>query len=660
MIRGLFVTGTDTGVGKTTVACRLARALRARGLDVGVMKPVETGCGPELVPADALLLREAAGSPDPLEAICPCRYVEPLAPAVAARLAGAVAPDLDQMATLARELAARHEVLLIEGAGGALVPLDERHMVADLIRRLDVPALIVARAGLGTLNHTLLTVEALRSRGNAIAGIVLNAFGPEDPSMDTNPEELVRLTGLPVFTQDIDLDLLLTRVPTGSKARAEALEAADKAHLWHPFTQMADFVAEPQLVIDRGDGCMLYDAEGNGYLDGTSSLWVNLHGHRHPAIDRAVTTQLARLGHSTMLGLGNAPAVELAEALVRIAPVGLTRVFYSDNGSTAVECALKMAFQHWRQVGRPERRRFLALTEAYHGDTLGAVSVGGIDTFHRVFDPLLFPVEHVEPTVAALEAAFQAHGPELAGVVMEPLVQGAAGMRILPDGLLRAARELCDRHDTFLILDEVATGFGRTGTMFACEQEGVVPDLMAIAKGLTGGYLPLAATLTTDRVYRGFLGDYGALRTFFHGHSYTGNPLACAAALANLRVFEDEATLVRLQPKIARLSALLGELAARPNVGEVRQRGFMAAVELIRSDGTPFDWEQKAGIRVCRQARRLGALLRPIGNAVILMPPLAITEADLERLVRILAGAIAAAFLWPDCPGPRTGAALSS
>ena len=295
------------------------------------------------------------------------------------------------------------------------------------------------------------------------------------------------------------------------------LVAADRKHLWHPFTQQQCWVGEEPVIVESADRCELVDVEGRHYIDGVSSLWCNVHGHRHPLIDIAVREQMDHVSHSTLLGLSHRPAIELAARLVEIAPPGLTRVFYSDSGSTAVEIALKMAFQYWRQRGEP-RTRFVALREAYHGDTIGSVSVGGIDLFHSTFRPLLFDALRAEPGDAAdMERLLSAHAGEVAAVIVEPLVQGAAGMLVHPDGYLRRVRELCDRFGVLLICDEVATGFGRTGRMFACEHEGVAPDLMCVAKGITGGYLPLAATLATERIYDGFLGRHEELRTFFHG-----------------------------------------------------------------------------------------------------------------------------------------------
>jgi adenosylmethionine---8-amino-7-oxononanoate aminotransferase len=423
------------------------------------------------------------------------------------------------------------------------------------------------------------------------------------------------------------------------------LAAADRTHLWHPFTQQRGWVEEDPLIVEAGDGTDLIDVSGRRYIDGVSSLWCNVHGHRHPRIDAAVRDQLDRIAHSTMLGLTHRPGIELARRLTELAPPGLTRVFYSDSGSTAAEIALKMAFQYWRQRGE-ERPRFVALDMAYHGDTIGSVSVGGIDLFHSLYRPLLFDTLKAKPgDLGEMERILTAHAGEVAAVVMEPLVQGAAGMLVHPEGYLRGVRELCDRHGVLLILDEVATGFGRTGRMFAFEHEQVAPDLLCLAKGITGGYLPLAATLTTERIYEGFLGEFEEFRAFFHGHTYTGNPLACAAALATLDVFEEERTLERLQPKIELLAELLDPLAAHPAVREVRRRGFMTGIEL---EEHPL--AVRMGHRVTLEARRRGAIVRPLGDVVVLMPPLSIAEADLRRLVEITAQAIGAATATASLP----------
>jgi adenosylmethionine---8-amino-7-oxononanoate aminotransferase len=432
------------------------------------------------------------------------------------------------------------------------------------------------------------------------------------------------------------------------------LVAADRAHLWHPFTQQQGWVEEEPLIVERAEGTNLIDADGRRYIDGVSSLWCNVHGHCHPRIDAAVRDQLDRVAHSTMLGLSHRPAIELAQRLVELAPPGLTRVFYSDSGSTATEIALKMAYQYWRQRGE-QRTKFVSLRMAYHGDTIGSVSVGGIDLFHAAYRPLLFDTLQAEPGDASrMDSLLKQYQGEVAAVIMEPLVQGAAGMLVHPEGYLRRVRELCHRHDTLLVLDEVATGFGRTGRMFACEHEGVAPDLLCVAKGITGGYLPLAATLGTEEIYEGFLGRFEEFRTFFHGHTYTGNPLACAAALASLDVFEEERTLEHLQRKIELLEQLLEPIAARSEVAEVRRRGFMTGIELAEQ---PL--AARMGHQVTLEARRRGAIIRPLGDVVVLMPPLSISEGELTRLVAITAEAIDAAMASAAASAPPASASLA-
>ncbi|MFQ5991137.1 MAG: adenosylmethionine--8-amino-7-oxononanoate transaminase [Nitrospiraceae bacterium] len=444
--------------------------------------------------------------------------------------------------------------------------------------------------------------------------------------------------------------------------RRKRLADWDRRHVWHPFTQMQEWEEQEPLIIERGHGPYLFDSQGRKYLDGVSSLWVNVHGHQHPALDRAIRAQLQKVAHSTLLGASNPPAIELARELVKLAPSGLTRVFYSDDGSTAVEVALKMAAQYWQQLS-PEtapKRAFVHLQLAYHGDTVGAMSVGGVDLFHDRFRSLCFPARAVDPPYCyrcplaltypscamacldPIEALLKRDHREIAALVIEPLVQAVAGMLTAPPGYLTRIRELCTQYEVLLIADEVATGFGRTGRMFACDHEGVTPDLMAISKSLTGGYLPLAATLATEEIYRAFLGKYEEWKTFFHGHSYTGNPLGCAVALANLDVFRKERTLGRMRPRIGFLTRLLAPLRQMDHVGDVRQRGYMVGIELVqdRARRTPYPLAARIGHRVTMAAREHGLLIRPLGNVVVLMPPLATKPKELTRMVKILGQSI--------------------
>lgn len=442
----------------------------------------------------------------------------------------------------------------------------------------------------------------------------------------------------------------------------EQLREWDRTLLWHPFTQMAEY--EP-LILESGRGCLLVDLDGNQYIDGVSSLWCNVHGHRHPRLDAAVREQLDRVAHVTSLGASNPTTIKLARRLADLAPAGLEHVFFSDDGATAVEVAVKMAFQYWRQRSdpRPEKTCYVALGQAYHGDTLGSVSVGGVERFHAMFEPLLFETIRLpapdtyrmprgvtgetllDHALDELECVLRDHHRRIAALVIEPLVQAAAGMIVHPSGYLRGVRERTRRYDVLLIADEVAVGMGRTGRMFACEHEQVTPDFLCLAKGLTGGYLPLAATLATDEIWRAFLGEYSQSRTFFHGHTYGGNPLGAAAALATLEVFEKEQTLARLPEKIDRLGQHLRRIGRLPHVGHVRQRGLMAGIELVRDRAAkqPYPWAEKRGIRVCDYARDQGVLLRPLGNVIVIMPPLAISLAQLDRIAEAVEGGIVAA-----------------
>lgn len=419
----------------------------------------------------------------------------------------------------------------------------------------------------------------------------------------------------------------------------KVLAELDKAHCWHPFTQMQAWCEEghePIVLVD-GEGAILRDSEGREYLDGNSSIWTNIHGHRHPRITAAIREQLDRVAHTSFLGTTNAPAARLAGELAGLLPESpLPRVFYSDDGSTAVEAAIKMAVQFWQLSGSPGRRKFVAFDHAYHGDTAGAASLGGIGTFHARFAGHQFPVERISDP----DDLDSLPGDEIAGVIIEPLVQGAAGIRVWPKGLLRRLREKCDAMGTLLILDEVLTGFGRTGTMFACEQECVVPDFLCLAKGLTGGYLPLAATMTTEKIFSAFLGTFAEQKTFYYGHSYTGNALGCAAALANIAIFREERVLESLAPKILKLSTLLDRLQDLPFVHEIRRCGFIAGIEVRTPSGTAFPWEARTGGRICEAARKHGLLTRPVLDTIVLMPPLCTSEGQLELAVEALRSAI--------------------
>lgn len=415
---------------------------------------------------------------------------------------------------------------------------------------------------------------------------------------------------------------------------SDELARLDKTHLWHPFTPMRDWCADDHepLMLVSGKGCTLRDQHGREYLDGNSSIWTNIHGHQHPTMNAALHEQAGRIAHTSFLGFTNPPAIQLAKELVDLFPGGkLSRVFYSDDGSTAIEVAVRMALQYWRQNGQPERDTIIAFDRAYHGDTLGAASLGGIPIFKGSADTFGYRVMRATD-LDALDRLVADDRTRIAAIIIEPLIQGAAGMRLWPTGMLRALDAWCRGTDAFLILDEVMTGFGRTGKMFACEHEGIVPDFIALAKGLTGGYLPLAATLTTERVFEGFLGEGN---TFFYGHSYCGSQLGCAAALASLRIFREECVIEKLPPKISHLASQLADLAKLPHVKATRQCGLIAAIDI----DAPSDL--RTGARICLAARQHGLLTRPVLNTLVLMPPLCVTTDELTAMASALRKAIA-------------------
>ncbi|MFC1667980.1 adenosylmethionine--8-amino-7-oxononanoate transaminase [Chlamydiota bacterium] len=434
------------------------------------------------------------------------------------------------------------------------------------------------------------------------------------------------------------------------------LEKWDKEFIWHPFTQMKDWINDDISIIEKGEGVYLYDTHGRRYIDGISSLWVNVHGHRHPTINNAIKDQLDKISHSTLLGLSNVPSILLAKKLVEITPSSLKKVFFSDNGSTAVEVALKMAYQACQQRGLKKKKYFISFENAYHGDTIGSVSVGGMDLFHKIYKPFLFNVlrcpapycYHCDNKIIVPHCAYNClqkvssilaeKADEIIGVIVEPMIQCAAGMLTQPSGFMTELKSLCERYSVMLLVDEVATGFGRTGNMFACNHENIDPDILVLAKGLTGGYLPIAATLTSQEIYDAFYGDYNEQKTFFHGHTYTGNPLGCVAAIKSLELFEKEKTLEKLQPKIACTEEALQPFYELAHVGDIRQCGFMVGIELVKDKERriPYNWDEKIGIKVIQEARKRGVIIRPLGNVIVMMPPLVITLSQLEELLNVI------------------------
>lgn len=439
-----------------------------------------------------------------------------------------------------------------------------------------------------------------------------------------------------------------------------ALAARDLRVLWHPCTQMKDHETLPLIAIRRGEGAWLEDFDGKRYLDAVSSWWVNLFGHANPRINAALGDQLKQLEHVIFAGFTHEPAVRLSEQLVALTPPGLSRCFLADNGSAAVEVAIKMSFHYWRNRGRPRKSRFITLANSYHGETLGALAVGNVELYKSLYKPLLMEVltapspdcylresgesweSHSLRQFQHMERMLADHADEVAAVIVEPLVQCAGGMRMYHPVYLSRLRDACSRYGVHLIADEIAVGFGRTGTLFACEQAAITPDFMCVSKGLTGGYLPLSAVLTTDEIYAAFYDDYVNLTAFLHSHSYTGNPLACAAALATLDIFATENTVERNRPKAAYLGRRARELEDHAHVTEVRQCGMIVAIEFAKDRRTrePYPWTERRGQRIYRYSLDQGVLLRPIGNVVYFMPPYIVDEAEMDLMVRVAADGI--------------------
>jgi adenosylmethionine-8-amino-7-oxononanoate aminotransferase len=441
------------------------------------------------------------------------------------------------------------------------------------------------------------------------------------------------------------------------------IAARDLAVVWHPCTQMKDHERLPLIPIARGEGVWLTDFDGKRYLDGISSWWVNLFGHANPRINAAVHAQLERLPHALLAGFTHEPVLELSEKLVRLLPAGLTRCFYADNGSAAVEVAVKMSFHYWHNLGRTKKRRFITLANSYHGETLGALAVGDVELYKKVYQPLLMDVitvptpdchlrapgesweAHSRRMFGAMEQALEAHADEVAAVIVEPLVQCAGSMRMYHPVYLKLLREACDRHGVLLIADEIAVGFGRTGTMFACQQAGIRPDFICLSKGLTGGYLPLSVVVTTEPIYQAFYDDYTKLTAFLHSHSYTGNPLACAAALGTLAIFESDDVIAKNRVLAKWMADATADLADHPRVAEVRQTGMILAIEFVKdcATGERYDWRERRGLKAYEYALSQGALLRPIGNVIYLMPPYVIEPGQIDWLAGVARGAVDAA-----------------
>ncbi len=668
--QGIFITGTDTDIGKTISTFVLGTLFQEKNINVGVMKPIQ--CSGQ----DSVFLKSSLNLDDKIDDINPFFAKDPISPHLAFKRSRKRI-NIEKIKRIYQSLLEKYDVVLVEGAGGLSVPIKDNYLMSDLAKDLDLDVVIISSFKLGTINHTLLTVEQARDKGLSVRGVIFNESTRIKKSIveETNPEAIkvfgkVSILGcipyLKNFTKSEVLKMCRRKINLPSilrrsrKSLAKKCEQDDKKYLWHPFTQMQDWLKADPLIIDSARGCYLKDVKGQEYLDGISSLWVNVHGHQNKKINEAIKKQLNKLEHSTLLGLSNVPAIEFSKKLISVVPKGLKKVFYSDSGSTAVEIALKMAYQYWQNIGKKKKTNIIHFSNSYHGDTLGSVSVGGINLFHEVYRHLIlktiqWPVPKADAfgnsiqfkkdflkSINKLEVFLRKSGSKIAVLIVEPLVQGAAGMIVWPDGILKRLSIMCKKYNVLFIADEVATGFGRTGKMFACQHEKVIPDILCLAKGISAGYLPLAATVTTEKIYEGFLFDYKDQKTFFHGHTYTGNPLACAAANANLDIFKSERTIEKLQGKIAFLEKELKKFKSLDHVGAIRQKGFMVGIEIVKDkkNKKEYQWEERKGTEVCQKAREMNVILRPLGNVVVLMPPLSITRKELKELCSVAYRAI--------------------
>ena len=665
--RIVAIVGTDTGVGKTVVTTGLIGALLHDSISVDACKPIASGVEAGSAGEDAALIAAALGRTAADYALL--TFVAPRSPKAAAAAEGRRI-NVDSLATTIRQRAeaANTDFLLVEGVGGVLVPLDDDHTVLDLVRSLGAPTIVVGRAGLGTINHTALTIRACRDAGVRVTGVILSALEPIDPLFaKENAEQIaqqcdIAVVGVLSFIEDPRDPVVLAgavHALPGYQHLVRELQTipstarvvdADHRHVWHPFTQTTEWLEESPLVIERGEGSWLIDADGKRYLDGVASLWANVHGHAHPRLDRAVREQMGRVAHSTFLGQTHAPGALLAEELTAVLPDALTRVFYGESGASSVEVALRFALLAQRYRGQEQRIKFVSLQDSYHGDTAGAVSVGFSETFHRGLNPLLFDALRVPPpqlvgeeaSLAAMRKTFAEHGNSVAALILEPRMQGAAGMWPHSDSWLREATSIAHNHGAIVICDEVATGFGRTGDLFANKGAGIMPDIVCLGKGLTGGYLPLSATVTTEELFDLFSAPYAEHRTLYYGHTYAANPMACAAARESLRIFQDDDVMSHARRLADTLARLLREVADFDSVREVRQRGVMVGIELAQPDGTAFSADSRIGRQVTLAARERGVIIRPLGDVVVLNPPLCLTEAEVDVLVSAVEESIVA------------------
>ncbi|MFH1798686.1 MAG: adenosylmethionine--8-amino-7-oxononanoate transaminase [Candidatus Omnitrophota bacterium] len=684
--KSIFVTGTDTGVGKTVVTGLLGRFFVEKGLNVITQKWIQTGCkdfSEDVYTHLRLMGKKRRDIKNYLEDVSPYALKFPASPHLSA-LSENARIESEKIEKSFQNLTRAFDYVLVEGAGGALVPLNEETLIIDIVKKLHLPVLIVAENKLGAINHTLLTIEALKKRNIQIIGIIFNRISNRENEiiLKDNLKIVEKISKIKVLgelfyseenedlygefkligeevSKNRDSDLFffpsLNEKNRSLSLFLPSLIQKDLKYIWHPYTQMKDCEFSPPIPIAKAEGIKLYDYDGKFYYDTISSWWCNVHGHNHPVIKAAIKEQLDRFEHVLFAGFTHKPAIDLAEKLVSITPKNLTKVFYSDNGSTAVEAAMKMSFQYWQNTGVLNKTAFLSLDRAYHGDTIGAMSVSGVDLFNKTFSPLFFksyktPSPHCyrcpegkEKNKCSLECLdrceviLKENAKNIAAIIIEPLLMGAGGMIVYPAEYLKGISELARKYGTHLIVDEVATGFGRTGKMFACEHADIDPDFMCLSKGITSGYLPLGATLTSEEIFNAFCEDYEKLKTFYHGHTFTANPLAASAAIASIGLFEQEKSLKRVSAINERIKSFLREISDLPIVGDVRDIGVVGAVELVKNKKTkePFGLEERMGYKIYQKGLKNNLILRPLGNVIYFFLPLCVSDNELREIFSI-------------------------
>jgi len=688
MRKGIFITGTDTDVGKTFISAGLFNYFCLKGYDAGIMKPVQSGC-PELegklIAPDIEFSLELAGkrfSEEKRLLMAPYKYKLACSPHLAAEIEKTGHPDSDYILNCFDKLASSYSPIIVEGAGGILVPINKNEKMLDLMKKLDIPVILVARTALGTINHTLLSLKALSDAGLTTLGIIFNNTFPAAEQDDyiikenikfIEREANIKVLGVVDYLPDIasdkskaaevfktcvnctDIELLYNEY-LGRQTQnntQNVLRSDDIKYLWHPYTDIKNFERTTFPIIKHGKGIFLYDTEGKKYFDGISSWWCVNFGHSRHELIEAIKEQSASLQHSILGGISHPEAIQLSKKLAKITPEGLNHAFYASDGSSATEAALKIALQYWCNIGVTNRTKFICLEDGYHGDTLGAIGVGYVETFHKNFKPAVkesyralspncadcpFKKEastcNIECFTSMEELIIQHHS-SVAAVIVEPLCQGAAGIRIYPEEYLRRLAKLCNQYEILLIADEIAVGFCRTGSMFACDRAGISPDIMLLGKGLTGGYLPMSAVMVTDTIYNSFRNNDGNDRTFYHGHTFSGNPITSHLAIAALTLYKDLNILEMIQPKIKQLKNGMEEIGKLLNNSYVSTLGMIASVHLNKESGGA-----SRAKRIKEEALSNNLIVRPLGNTIYLWPPLISTENELNEMLSLLKDAV--------------------